>query len=105
MWFLCLLPLILDQTTLSKKHARVGCGLVVAWIAGQGLWLWSAYRLEFGGERVFRELWASSLVFLCVNSVILACFIVYRKRTRVVGVVMDKESKSGVRRSDRLKRE
>jgi phosphatidylinositol glycan class M len=64
MWSLWFLPLALPLMNLTWKKGLV---LLGAWIAGQGIWLSIAYRLEFLGQPVFAELWVASLLFFAVN--------------------------------------
>jgi hypothetical protein len=45
--------------------------LPVAWAAGQGLWLWFAYRLEFLGENTFFEIWVAGIIYFIINVVII----------------------------------
>jgi phosphatidylinositol glycan class M len=64
MWYLWLLPLVLSALNLSSKR---GLAVLVAWIGGQAAWLSMAYRLEFLGEAVFKELWTAGVGFFIVN--------------------------------------
>ena len=41
--------------------------MVGSWVVSQAVWLSIAYRLEFLGEPVFRELWAAGVAFFAVN--------------------------------------
>ncbi|CDK26242.1 unnamed protein product [Kuraishia capsulata CBS 1993] len=59
-WYLCLLPLLLENTDLTKWQ---GVQMTVVWVLSQGIWLLFGYKLEFQGLPVFRELFLSSLVF------------------------------------------
>lgn len=45
--------------------------LAAGWFISQGLWLTSAYYLEFEGVNTFVFVWAASVVFFIVNIVIL----------------------------------
>lgn len=64
MWYLWFLPLVIPKLALGW---RKGLALIGAWIAGQAIWLSLAYRLEFLGEAVFRELWLAGVGFFIVN--------------------------------------
>lgn len=68
LWYLCLLPLILDSVNMTFRRAMV---LAAGWFISQGLWLTSAYYLEFEGMNTFVFVWAASVVFFIVNIVIL----------------------------------
>jgi hypothetical protein len=57
-------------------------------------------RLEFNGERVWRELWGASALFLAVNSFVLAGFLLFRNPE----VKVKRARRVGVRKSERLKR-
>ncbi len=59
-----LIPILLPKLRISFKKA---IGLFILWIAGQGIWLYFAYKLEFLGENTFIQLWVSSLIFLMIN--------------------------------------
>lgn len=82
------------------------------WVAGQGVWLERAYRLEFLGERVFQGLWAASVLFLLVNCAVLAGVLVYRVRKNGVFVLRDgndrvikEKTRVGARRSQRFQKD
>jgi len=64
MWYLWFLPLALPALNLSYKS---GLAMLGAWIGGQAVWLSLAYKLEFLGEAVFRELWVAGVGFFVVN--------------------------------------
>ncbi|CAO3580897.1 unnamed protein product [Absidia cylindrospora] len=88
MWYICLFPLVLPSTDIQFKWK--GLILVLAWIAGQGLWLQSAYQLEFLGQNTFFSLWLSSLFFFVMNSWIVVTLVknhdfelVYAKSGRI----------------------
>ncbi|KAI8337144.1 PIG-M-domain-containing protein [Chlamydoabsidia padenii] len=65
MWYICLFPLVLPSTGIRFKWQ--GILLILGWVAGQGLWLQSAYQLEFLGQNTFLSLWSSSLFFFMIN--------------------------------------
>lgn len=64
MWYLWFLPLILPKLALSW---RKGLSMLGIWVAGQAVWLSLAYRLEFLGEALFREVWLAGVGFFLVN--------------------------------------
>lgn len=64
MWYLWFLPLVLPKLNFSWSQ---GLAMLGIWIAGQAVWLSLAYRLEFLGEAVFRELWLAGVGFFMIN--------------------------------------
>ncbi|KAG1082597.1 hypothetical protein G6F42_022520 [Rhizopus arrhizus] len=65
MWYICLFPLILPSSKMKFKWK--GLLLLLAWVAGQGLWLNFAYQLEFLGQNTFLQLWIAGVTFFIVN--------------------------------------
>ncbi|XP_020300727.1 GPI mannosyltransferase 1 [Pseudomyrmex gracilis] len=63
-WFLSLLPLCLPNLKTSLR--RCVC-LTCSWILSQGIWLLTAYVLEFQGINSFTCLWLSGLLLFAVN--------------------------------------
>jgi phosphatidylinositol glycan class M len=72
-WFLSLLPLTVNNfRSLSLKQIVM---LVTLWFAGQGMWLFCAYFLEFKGINSFDFIWLASTFFFIINVVILQMMI------------------------------
>lgn len=64
LWYLSLLPLCLPELNFSNTK-RIA--MASAWLLSQGLWLLSAYRLEFLGHNVMLHVWMASLLFFAAN--------------------------------------
>lgn len=72
-WFLSLLPLTVNNFRgLSFKQITM---LILMWFVGQGMWLLSAYFLEFKGINSFDFIWLASAFFFIINIVILQILI------------------------------
>ncbi|KAI9329885.1 GPI mannosyltransferase 1-like protein [Obelidium mucronatum] len=71
MWYLCFLPIILQDSDLVHKNPKKGLFLIGLWVLGQAVWLLNAYRLEHLGENTFRALHFAGIFFQLVNSYIL----------------------------------
>ncbi|KAF0977695.1 hypothetical protein FDP41_003017 [Naegleria fowleri] len=74
-WFISIFGFTLQSYFYDKmKNAttRFSLLIVLIWIAlwfiGQGVWLSTAYRLEFLGENTFRDIWMSSVLFFIINT-------------------------------------
>ena len=75
LWYLVFLPIYLPGSILTRKPA-LGVSVLLAWVAGQAVWLWQGYKLEMLGESTFLPgLWLSSLLFLAVNCWILGIIV------------------------------
>lgn len=81
LWYLCLLPLIVDSVNISLKKVIV---LTAAWFTSQALWLTAAYYLEFEGMNTFVFVWAAGVVFFIVNIVILNQLVRHYQRKPLV---------------------
>ncbi|KAG2235634.1 hypothetical protein INT48_008510 [Thamnidium elegans] len=83
MWYICLFPLILPSSNINFKWK--GLMLVIAWAAGQGLWLNYAYQLEFLGQNTFLQLWIAGTSFFIINCWIVVELILNHQYERVYG--------------------
>ncbi|KAK4686423.1 GPI mannosyltransferase 1 subunit M, partial [Tremellales sp. Uapishka_1] len=63
-WFLPLLSPLLSQQRISPRKAGSMVGL---WIAGQAIWLGTAYQLEFLAKDVYLVLWASGMLLFAIS--------------------------------------
>lgn len=64
MWYLVFLPLYLPTSPFLSSSGAVS---LLAWIAGQAVWLYYAYGFEILGKNTFYEMWMSTLFFFGVN--------------------------------------
>lgn len=72
-WFLSLLPLCIHNLrNLTVKQVVI---LPALWFLGQGMWLLSAYFLEFKGINSFDFIWLASVFFFIINIVIVQVLI------------------------------
>ncbi|XP_035826826.1 GPI mannosyltransferase 1 isoform X2 [Aplysia californica] len=67
LWYLSLLPVIIPSLKINALRVAL---LVVLWFLAQGLWLLSAYYLEFMGHNTYIWIWAASLLFFAANGLI-----------------------------------
>lgn len=75
-WYLTLFPMAyVSMHNISRWRWMAIAGL---WYGAQGLWLNLAYKLEFLGVNTFAPLWASSILFMLVNTWIASQFIRHR---------------------------
>ena len=63
MWFLPLLAPLLPYLRMSSRQASA---MLVMWIAGQAIWLATAYQLEYRAKEVFLTLWAAGVLLFGV---------------------------------------
>ena len=72
LWYFCLIPLSLEQTSMSLLAH--GVPMVLLWIGTYAHWLYWGYRLEFLGDSVFFNLWVAGVCFFLVNvGIVSAC--------------------------------
>lgn len=83
MWYICLFPLILPSSKINFRWK--GLILLIAWAAGQGLWLNFAYQLEFLGQNTFLQLWIAGVVFFVINCWIVVELILNHQYEHVYG--------------------
>lgn len=74
-WYLALLPVVLKNLQSMGAKRAVLCGGL--WCAVQGVWLYSAYLLEFKGWNTFGLIWMQGAIFFAVNCFIVKQFIVH----------------------------
>lgn len=71
-WYLCLLPCFLKDTTMSMGS---GICCVALWALSQAAWLFYAYKLEFLGNNTFSELFICNCIFFMGNVYLAGRFI------------------------------
>lgn len=76
-WYFSLLPLALPWNRSMSTLTKIV--LPLAWGAGQGVWLWFAYRLEFLGENTFFSIWLAGIAFFVINVLIIVALVVNHK--------------------------
>lgn len=74
-WYLALLPLCLNN--LQSVTAQKFFLYFIMWLLAQGLWLLSAYLLEFKNWNTFYWIGGQSILFFSVNNLLLVCLIQY----------------------------
>lgn len=75
-WFLSILPLCLKNLNVKGFGVRRSIAYIILWAGVQGIWLFSAYLLEFKGWNTFGFIWMQGAIFFCVNCFILKELIV-----------------------------
>eukprot|EP01065_Artemidia_motanka_P044705 TRINITY_DN6408_c0_g1_i1.p1 TRINITY_DN6408_c0_g1~~TRINITY_DN6408_c0_g1_i1.p1 ORF type:complete len:286 (+),score=77.10 TRINITY_DN6408_c0_g1_i1:373-1230(+) len=60
LWYLCLLPCALRR--------RPSAAAVAAPVATLAVWMWRAYRLEFGGDETYVSVWVASCCFVAAQT-------------------------------------
>lgn len=64
-WYLAIAPILANG--FSKVRLQSLIGVITLWLAGQGLWLNGAYKLEFLAENTFLYIWAASMTFFMIS--------------------------------------
>lgn len=75
-WFLAILPICLKNLNPKAFGVRRSIAYVILWAGVQGIWLFSAYLLEFKGWNTFGFIYMQGATFFCVNCFILKELIV-----------------------------
>lgn len=68
-WFMAVFPVCLANFARFPHRSTLSFGLV--WILTQGIWLLSAYFLEFKGWNTFNLIWLHGCVFFAANMLLL----------------------------------
>ncbi|GAA6026325.1 hypothetical protein JCM8202_005857 [Rhodotorula sphaerocarpa] len=90
LWYLWLLPAALPRLAMNPRRAAVTAAM---WVAGQAIWLSQAYRLEMLGESVYLRVWAASILFLFIQTFVLAqLLLAYRAPAAMAEQKMKKAS-------------
>ncbi|WPH02234.1 GPI mannosyltransferase 1-like protein [Acrodontium crateriforme] len=75
LWYMVFLPFYLPNSSMLQ-NPRLGITALVAWIAGQGLWLQQGFELEFLGKSTFVPgLWFAGAIFFLINCWILGIIV------------------------------
>jgi phosphatidylinositol glycan class M len=68
MWSLWFLPLVLHELYFDIRWEAGGWILLLAWVAGQAVWLRQAYGTELLGEASFMSVWAASALLFAIHA-------------------------------------
>ena len=68
MWSLWFLPLVLHELYFDNRWEAGGWTLLLAWVAGQAVWLRQAYGMELLGEASFTSVWAASVLLFAIHA-------------------------------------
>ena len=68
MWSLWFLPLVLHELHFDSRWEAGGWTLLLAWIAGQAVWLRQAYGMELLGAASFMSVWAASALLFVIHA-------------------------------------
>ncbi|WWD16022.1 hypothetical protein CI109_100447 [Kwoniella shandongensis] len=63
-WFLPLIPYIIPSLSFTRRKTAI---LISAWVAGQAIWLGTAYRLELMAQDVYLSVWMAGLVLFGIS--------------------------------------
>lgn len=86
-WFLCLLPQFLQNSTISLQKYIV---LLSGWVLTQSLWLYTGWLIEFKGDYQFTSMFISSILFFAWNIILICCFITDLQQQYSLNVKKDK---------------
>ena len=66
-WYLCLLPLIVNKNLLFKEKKMKGIFLGGIWMFFEGIWNSYSHLLEYNGKNKFMEMWLIDVGFFLIN--------------------------------------
>lgn len=66
LWYMVLLPFFIPQILKSKLVWISG----FFWVVFQGMWLYYGFQLEFLGQAVYTQLFASTILFFCATNLL-----------------------------------
>ena len=70
-WYLCLMPLIVDRNLLFNEKKKKGIFLAGIWMFFEIIWNSFSHLLEFNGKNKFIEMWLIDVCFFLVNCIII----------------------------------
>ena len=70
-WYLCLMPLIIDRNLLFNEKKKKGIFLAGIWMFFEAIWNNFSHLLEFNGKNKFIEMWLIDVCFFLVNCIII----------------------------------
>lgn len=70
-WYLCLMPLIIDRNLLFNEKKKKGIFLAGIWMFFEAIWNSFSHLLEFNGKNKFIEMWLIDVCFFLVNCIII----------------------------------
>ena len=66
-WYLCLMPLIVNRNLLFKEKKMKGIFLAGIWMFFEGIWNSFSHLLEYNGKNKFVEMWLIDVGFFLIN--------------------------------------
>ena len=66
-WYLCLMPLIVNRNLLFKEKKMKGIFLAGIWMFFEGIWNSYSHLLEYNGKNKFVEMWLIDVGFFLIN--------------------------------------
>ena len=66
-WYLCLMPLIVNRNLLFKEKKTKGIFLAGIWMFFEGIWNSFSHLLEYNGKNKFVEMWLIDVGFFFIN--------------------------------------